>query len=301
MFSNVIVGVDGREGGRDALALAKQLVSKDGKLAPAHVWFIDPTAPLWGPQAEQSSQRERALERLAAADRLDADSSPLTIADRSVGEGLHELAVSHGADLTVIGGCRRGLIGRVVIGDDARSVLEHTPCPVAVAPAGYSASPAVLREIGVAYDGSSESQGALAVARKLAARCDASLSAFEVVQIPVYVRDPWDVEDAIDRRLEEARERIAALGGLEAHAALGSAVEELARYGASVDLLVIGARGYGRIGRLLHPSTSERLALTTTCPLLVVPRTLAASPVAADLSTSPAIRASDARIAAEER
>jgi nucleotide-binding universal stress UspA family protein len=285
MFSNVIVGVDGREGGRDALALAKQLVSKDGKLAPAHVWFIDPTTPLSGPKTEQSTQRQRALERIAAADGLVADSSLLTIADRSVGEGLHELAVDHGADLLVVGASRRGLIGRVVIGDDAQSVLEHKPCPVAVAPAGYSARPAVLREIGVAYDGSLESQRALAVARKLAAGCGARLSALEVVQIPVYLRNPWYVEDAVDRAVEEAREQIAALGGVEARAARGSEVEELTRYGASVDLLVIGARGYSRIGRLLHPSPSERLALTATCPLLVVPRALAVSSVAGDLTT----------------
>jgi nucleotide-binding universal stress UspA family protein len=301
MFSKVIVGVDGRAGGRDALALAKQLVSQDGKLAPAHVWFIDPTAPLWAPQAEQSTQRQRALQRLAAADGLDADSSPLTIADRSVGEGLHELALAHGADLIVIGGCRRGLIGRAVIGDDARSVLEHSPCPVAVAPAEYSAHRAALRKIGVAYDGSPESQAALTVARRLAAGCGARLSALEVVQVPVYVRTPWDVEDAVDRAVEEARERIAALGGVEAHAACGSEVEELARYGASVDLLVIGARGFGRIGRMLHPSRSERLARTATWPVLVVPRAPTASSVAGDLTTSPAILAAHARIAAEDR
>lgn len=296
MFLNAIVGVDGREGGRDALALAKQLVSEDGKLASAHVWFMDPTAPLWGPKVEQSTQRQRALERIASADGLDADSSPLTIAARSVGEGLHELAVDHGADLLVIGASRRGLIGRAVIGDDARSVLEHKPCSVAVAPAGYSARPAVLREIGVAYDGSLESQCALAVARKLAAGCGARLSAFEVVRIPVYQRNPWAVE-AVDRALEEARQQIAGLG-VEAHAACGSEVKEFARYGASVDLLVIGARGSGRIGRLLHPSRSERLARTATWPLLLVPRAPAASSVAGDLPTSPAAHA---RIAAGDR
>jgi nucleotide-binding universal stress UspA family protein len=37
MFKNVIVGVDGRPGGRDAIALASRLTDPDGKLTLAHV------------------------------------------------------------------------------------------------------------------------------------------------------------------------------------------------------------------------------------------------------------------------
>ena len=37
MFGRTIVGVDGSSGGRDAIALARQLVGPDGKLTLAHV------------------------------------------------------------------------------------------------------------------------------------------------------------------------------------------------------------------------------------------------------------------------
>jgi len=37
VFSNVLVGVDGRQGGRDAIALAKQLAAPDGQIALAHI------------------------------------------------------------------------------------------------------------------------------------------------------------------------------------------------------------------------------------------------------------------------
>lgn len=37
MFKNVLVGVDGRAGGRDAIALACKLTNPDGKLTLAHV------------------------------------------------------------------------------------------------------------------------------------------------------------------------------------------------------------------------------------------------------------------------
>ena len=77
---------------------------------------------------------------------------------------------------------------------------------------------------------------------------------------------------AVDAVVAEARERILALGGVEAHAAYGHPAEELALYSASLNLLVVGSRGYGPIGRLFHGSTSQELARHARCPLLVLPR-----------------------------
>jgi nucleotide-binding universal stress UspA family protein len=62
------------------------------------------------------------------------------------------------------------------------------------------------------------------------------------------------------------------LGGVEPHAAYGAAVEELTVYSASLDLLFVGSRGYGPIGRLMHGSTSLQLARTARCPLIVLTR-----------------------------
>lgn len=271
-FGGAIVGIDGRGGGEDALALAKQLVRSDGTVALAHVLFVDPTAPLVGSKAEYSGQQERALKRLRLPDGSSPDAQVLPVQARSVGEGLHALALNHDADLIAVGACARGPVGRLVIGDDTRSVLEQATCPVAVAPVGYARRAKALREIGVAYDGSPESGRALSLARKLAAERGAELSAFEVVPPPAYVSDPWNVEEAIDRDVEKARERIAAFGDVEPRARSGALIEQLTLYGDSLDLLVVGARGYSRLRRLLHPSTSQRLARTATCPLLVVPR-----------------------------
>lgn len=38
MFNNVLVGIDGEDGGRDALALARTLVGESGRLTLAHVY-----------------------------------------------------------------------------------------------------------------------------------------------------------------------------------------------------------------------------------------------------------------------
>jgi nucleotide-binding universal stress UspA family protein len=275
MFNNVIVGVDEQQGGRDAIALAKDLVAEDGELTLAYVHFGDPKLTPGSSPAFEATERQRALELLAKA-REDAgiEAELLCKGSPSVGRGLHELAERQRADLLVVGSCRRGLIGRVLVGDHTRDALNGAPCAVAVAPAGYSEHPTVLSEIGVAYNGSPESQYALAVARELAAERGAKLSAFEAISLPVYLfgTDSGPVADSISTYVDQARERIAALGDVEPHAAYGAAAEELALYGASVDLLVIGSRGYGPIGRLVHGSTSQQLARTARCPLLALTR-----------------------------
>ena len=191
----------------------------------------------------------------------------------SVGRGLHELCEVIGADLLVVGSSRRGVLGRVLIGDDTSAALNGAPCAIAIAPSNYSQQPGMTREIGVGYDGSPESEHALSVARTLAVAWAAKLSALEAVSLPSYAFvGPGATDNAPQCLVEDALERIAGLGGVEPHAAYGQPAEELALYSASLDLLIVGARGYGPVGRLIHGSTSQHLAHTARCPLLVLTR-----------------------------
>jgi nucleotide-binding universal stress UspA family protein len=78
----------------------------------------------------------------------------VSIPATSVGAGVHPLAESHGADLIVVGSCHRSTVGRILAGDDARSVLHHVPCALAVAPAGYADGSRRTETIGAAHGGS---------------------------------------------------------------------------------------------------------------------------------------------------
>jgi nucleotide-binding universal stress UspA family protein len=273
MFKNVIVGVDDHEGGRDAIALARILVADGGELTLAYVHHGDPHLWRGSSPAYDAAERERELlEKAREEAGLEAQlrwwGSP------SVGRGLHELAEAISADLLVIGSTRRGLLGRVLVGDDTRASLNGAPCAVAIAPTGYSQHPMLMREIGVGYDASAESEHALKVARALSAAHDAKLSAFEAIYVPTYIAHGRTAVDGtlIGDMVKDARERIAGLGDVEPHAAYGHPAEELALYGASLDLLVIGSRSYGPVGRVVHGSTAEQLAHSARCPLLVLTR-----------------------------
>ena len=274
MFDNVIVGTDGPPAGRDPLALAQQLTSPDGQLTLAYVEVV---APRPGPAAGRvaaAAHAQRALRRLAQLrDESQIDAHVVYVEARSVAAGLHELAVRRAADLLVIGASSQDELLRPYGGDETRALLENAPCKVAVTPIGYATRPSRLTRIGAAYDGSPESERAVAVARALARERGAGLSAFEAVGEPAYVRSIVNPQPEIDEGLAEARRRISELRDVEPYAASSDdASNALARYGASVDLLVLGSHDYRPIDHLLSGSTAQQLADVTPCPLLVLSR-----------------------------
>ncbi len=274
MFNNVVVAVADRETGADAVELAKRLGGRNAHFTLSHVFFGDER--LWrGSSAEYDAvERERASELLSAVRSNAGITADLKVVGAgSVGSGLHKLAESCGADLLVIGSSRRGLFGRVLIGDDTREALNGAPCAVAIAPQGYAQHPRLVREIGVGYNGSIESKHALEVARTLAHDWGVKISAFETISMPSYMfaGGMVPVSEPLEDLVAEARARIEALG-VEGHAAYGRPSEELALYSASLDLLVVGSRDFGPIGRLVHGSTTKQLAHMARCPLLVLTR-----------------------------
>jgi len=260
-FQRVIVGVDQHQGGRDAIALGTTLVARGGTVLRACV-----------------SIGEGALITEPAEDGT-GDGEPLRISAPTLGRGLHELAIAERADLLVVGSRRDARPGRVLIGEASIDALNGAPGAIAIVPLGYAERPAALGEIGVAYDGSLESMDAIALARALAAEHGARVSAFEALTVSARrTADGVAGVDSLTVDIDTACRRIAALGDIEPHAAYGPPAVELALYSASVDLLIVGSRGYGPIGRLAHPSTSRLLARSACCPVLVLTRSAPSLP-----------------------
>ena len=273
MFTNVLVGVDGRQGGRDAIALAQQLAGADATFTLAHV-----CAPFPGRGAMEVVQIDRAeSHRMLEREReLAAVEAQLVVrGPRPVGRGLHEVAEELRVDLLVVGSTRHAVVGRVLMGDDCRAVLDGAPCAIGVAPCGYDLLRHELTRVGVGYNASPGSAQALTTARELATARGGTVKAFWVVS-PQEVREdkpiPADWPDAIDELVKSHSEELAQLDGIEGVVTYGGPREELGQAGQGVDLLVIGSRGDGPIGRLFHGSVSRYLVRHATCPLLVLPR-----------------------------
>jgi nucleotide-binding universal stress UspA family protein len=273
MFDRVVVGVrDEDETARDAVALGRALVSPRGTLTLLHVKVVGDEPADGALTAIDVEDRTRALKRLPAlAAACSVEAEIAWVVARSVRRGLHRFATDHHADLLVVATSKQDELGRVFVGDDTVEVLRDAPVAVAVAPAGWSAPTATLQRVGVGYDGSPGSEPALMVGRALARRHGARLSAFEAVREPIAVHDVWNIEDEIADLVDAARRRLSALGDLEADAGAGDPADELARYGRSVDVLVLGGHRPKPVDQLLGGSTAHRLADDAPCALVVLP------------------------------
>jgi nucleotide-binding universal stress UspA family protein len=276
MFDNVLIGVDGASGGRDAIALAKRIAPPGAKLTLAHVHAgeLHPLHAITpGLPAEERAASHRLLEDERSASGLDAEL--VSVIASAPGAGLHRQADEQHADLLVVGSCARGAFGRAMLGDDTRFALNGAPCAVAIATRGFAQHPKELATIGVGYNGSPESEAALSAARELAASSGATVKALEAVSIPTYAFAgliPPTIGESIDVILAEANARMRELDGVDGRAVYGLTGEELATFGDELDLLVVGSRSYGPLRRLVLGSTSNYLQRRARCPLLVLPR-----------------------------
>jgi nucleotide-binding universal stress UspA family protein len=198
---------------------------------------------------------------------------------------LHELAEEERADAVVLGSGHRGALGRVMAGGVAERLLHGAPCPVAVAPLGYAdrPRPTGLAEIAAADDGDAEARLAVRAAVALAERTGARLTVIRVVPTATQLNPvPIDgyaygvylsaVREEAERELNET---IDAVGGkVRARGLLleGDPADEIAARSGTLDLLVLGSRGYGPVRRVLLGSVSTRVMRSADCPVLVVPR-----------------------------
>jgi len=275
VFTEVLVGVDGRPYGRDAVALASRLTDADGRLTLAHV-HPGELNRLHAIKRSRLDEEREASTKLLEQERASADveAELVSVVAASPGGGLHQQAEERGADLIVVGSCSHGALGRVMLGDDTRAALNGAPCAVAIASRGYAEHPNPIERIGVGYNGSPESKAALATAHKVATATNGTVQVLEVVAIPAYTYTGLigSTTEGIDVILSEANVHLQELPDVEGRAVYGVAGEELAALGDEVDMLVVGSRSYGPVRRLVLGSTSDYLQRHARCSLLVLRR-----------------------------
>jgi nucleotide-binding universal stress UspA family protein len=282
MYRSIIVGYDGRDPSKDALALAKLIADTTGaKLTLAGVCPI-PVAMSPGFAMSLPS----GLEELKAV--VEAAAGPVG-ADFEVREStsparsLYHLAEEREADLVVVGSHRHGRAGRALLGTTGMALLHSGPCAVAVAPAGYRDTEKSLRVLAVGIDGSTEAKEALKAAVELADRASATIRLLAAVDLPDKTVGGWAdsslieaLHDQVRQYLDEATALVPDRLRPSTSLVRGDTVPALiAEAEKGVDLMFLGSRGYGPIRRVLLGSTAARLIEASPCPFLVVPRRVA--------------------------
>jgi nucleotide-binding universal stress UspA family protein len=279
----ILAGWDGSEQARDALALAGVIARELGlRVRVGHVYPDHTGFPERRRRARKTAEE---LMRAAPTELLEgvAHDAELVLAS-SPAAGLQSLADEPDVELVIIGSTHRGPVGRVLPGDVASHLLHGSPTAVAVAPVGYAQSPAAdLRAIAVAFDGSRESRTAVAEAVRIAGSADATV---RVISVAAPTASAWADAYAmategvstdrelrqrdLDELLPTLPSEVRAQGILRAGEPAGQILDECE---SGVDLLVMGSRGYGLVGRVLLGSVSARVLAASPCPVIVVPQT----------------------------
>jgi nucleotide-binding universal stress UspA family protein len=197
---------------------------------------------------------------------------------------LHDLAEHHEASLVVIVSSGRGRVGRTLPSAVTDRLLHGAPCPVAVAPLGFSFEDAAIapRLIGVAFTDTPDGRAALSKACTLATRARGFVRLLTVAEplhpLMTATLDAMALEDA--RAARNAAAEATLRRGLDAVSAgrsaggeilSGDPADALAAASRDVGLLVCGSRGYGPIRTLLLGGTSRALVRKAASPILVVP------------------------------
>jgi nucleotide-binding universal stress UspA family protein len=289
----ILVGVNGGEEQRDALALASQLAAVEGSLiVAAHAFPWSPVAEILDPSYNRHLEEHGAAHLATAREQLGAvPCETRLLRHTSPPHALHDLARDERFDVLVVGSTHRGHLGRATLGGVGDRLLPGATCPVVVAPRGHAASSRPLRRIGAGYDAGTESLGAVAWACDLALRSGASLTLLRAYSPPPVATYPTfgvAPNEALVRRVREDAERsvaseVAALPAAvepsgRAISGRPSAVLATAATELGLDLLVVGSRGYGPVGALLLGSTSHAVIHDAPCPVMVLPRTAIAAP-----------------------
>ena len=277
--NTVIVGLDGREHDADALALAESLqASLGGGLLLAHV--VPPAPPGKGMIECERLERQQGRELLTRASANLGDGADTQLVEPSpAARGLTWLAAKRRASMLVLGSSHRGTVGRIVPGGVASHLLACAPCAIAVAPVGYANQPrASISQIGIAYDGTGESDLALAAAAGAASRLSVPLRLYhamhEISNDPAWEKFREYMEDyaqgILDAGLKQVPPGVEATSTVVEGEVAATIVEAAA--GNDAGLLFVGSRGYGPLREALFGGIAGALLHSARCPLVIVPR-----------------------------
>ena len=266
-FSRILAGTDGSERAHEAVRQGARLASMLG--GSLDVVFVMDTNRAHDRDVEDAAGD--VLRRAAAVAAEQGVTAATRVLAGDAADALAEEVGSHGADLLCVGPDAGVLGGAIKIGQVAAHVLRHAPCSVLLA---REAGPAFPTRIACGVDGSAGSTVTASVAASLAAAAGADLHVLHVV--PVFRgRDAeWTLgpDEPSPPELEPSVAAAQALGvtpirdmamGRPEHALVAVAKRD------GVDLLVVGHRDDGGVGRALLGSVSEYCALHAPCSVLV--------------------------------
>jgi nucleotide-binding universal stress UspA family protein len=275
----ILVGYDGTEGGRDAIALGNFLGEPDAEFLLVDV--IPPVGLAVGVHRleDEEPPQSRGFFFEALRDLTDRPVETRTYVANSPARVLTHIAEQENFDLIAIGPCQPGIVGRILLGSVGNGLTHGAAAPVVVATRGFDKHRRhTIGEIAVAWDGSPEAGEAIAhaevIARREGARIRLVTVAIRATMFPGVIGwepvVPKTPREVLDEGIASVAPDIPVEGRLIDGGSIPAAIAGECRTG--VDLIVVGSRGYGALGRVLVGSVATGLLHRARCPVLTVPR-----------------------------
>ncbi|XVX19434.1 universal stress protein [Actinomycetota bacterium] len=283
-----VVGYVPQRRGLEAVHLGSTLAGGREAVLDVVVVLPDdsPTRDMYSPdrryQQELDGQAQEWLDEALAAVPQGVSARGQVRHARTVAEGLIEAATDpeagSPAEAIVVGGSHRSLIGEVLIGSTASSLLHAAPVPVALAPGGYPGHPAVTRFTCALGD----RHGADALLETAIQAAAARSVPLRVMSLVALDPDPTAndhessvaAEEHTDALVERARQELPA--GITVSGVVGSG-HDLEECVTSLDfepaeLVLFGSSRLGAPRRVFLGATAHRIARALPVPMVVVPR-----------------------------
>jgi nucleotide-binding universal stress UspA family protein len=269
MFHKLIVAFDGTDTGWDGLVLSMGLAKAFGsQVAVVYVYDEELAARSREAARELAEQAESVL-----AGARDGVSQALAVsfcalAATSPARGLHELAQKEEADLIVLGSRRLGPHTKGALGATSENVMRAAPCAVAVAPRGYrSGGGFVPQRVAVGWIPTDEGTLALEVSCRIARATGGTVEVVTTTSASATVDDlAARAQAAVERVLVALDDGVP----VEVNARVGKAAEALVDRSVAMDLVVLGARGYGPSRTMLLGSVSAEVVPQAHCPVMIL-------------------------------
>ena len=269
MVRPIVVGVHPARHEREPVELAAMLsCMTDAELEVVATFWFDPTPARTARkdfEGKLAQETQEALEDRFADTGRACSAVRVTVAPGSAARLLHETAERVDAGLIVVGSSHRAPMGLMTLGSTTDRVRDRAPCPVAVAPRGFTDPRRAPERIGVAFVDTPEGRAALRGGATMARHTGASLVAYTAIESS----SPVATEEraaALDRAIREyAADIDAERQVLDGISGLIAESQELA-------FLLTGSRGSGPLKATVLGGVSRKLARHAACPLIVVPR-----------------------------
>jgi nucleotide-binding universal stress UspA family protein len=284
MYNTILVGFDGSEFSRAALKeSAHRVKTHGGKLILVSAVYFD--AEEFGNKPEQLERRMEAAKGICS-DAKDMVRAEYGIEIESfVSEGeppevISRTARERKADLIAMGTHGRRGIKRFIMGSVTSGVIGDSPCDVLVVKKPCTKCTGEYSSILLPFDGSAFSKKALSHAYALSKDDGAEITALYV--IPRYEEmlgfmKTDSIKKSLYREAERiigmARESISGNGAtLATEIEEGNAGDKIVEAANRMknDLIVIGSYGWRGVNKAILGSTTERVIMNASCPILVV-------------------------------